>query len=72
MAMMPSICDPDTSDEEENMSKKLSSPKQKPKKGQKSTKMIEAKPIRVILFRLSIQTKLCDVINVIIKFLESL
>lgn len=41
---MSSICDPDTSDEEDQMNKKQ---KQRLKKQQKSTKLIEAKPVRV-------------------------
>lgn len=45
MASMSSICDPDTSDEEDSMSKKQK-PK-KTKKQQKATKLIEAKPQRV-------------------------
>lgn len=43
---MSSICDPDTSDEEVQINKK-EIPKQKPRKQQKSTKLIEAKPVRV-------------------------
>lgn len=43
MVTVSSICDPDTSDEEGSMNEK---PKQKPRK-QKSTKLIEAKPVRV-------------------------
>lgn len=42
MASMSSICDPDTSDEEDQMKNK-----QKPRKQQKSSKLIEAKPVRV-------------------------
>lgn len=43
MVTVSSICDPDTSDEEGSMNEK---PKQKPRK-QKSTKLIEAKPVRM-------------------------
>ncbi|CAH1637704.1 unnamed protein product [Spodoptera littoralis] len=43
MATVSSICDPDTSDEEATTNAK---PKQKPKK-QKSTKLIEPKPVRM-------------------------
>lgn len=44
-----SICDPDTSDEESNMNKKKDL-QEKKKKVQKSTKMIDAKPMRVSIF----------------------
>nr|XP_049704756.1 LOW QUALITY PROTEIN: claspin [Helicoverpa armigera] len=46
MATMSNICDPDTSDEESEMNKS-DMPKQKPRKQQKSTKLIEAKPVRM-------------------------
>ncbi|PZC75006.1 hypothetical protein B5X24_HaOG206831 [Helicoverpa armigera] len=46
MATMSNICDPDTSDEESEMNKS-EMPKQKPRKQQKSTKLIEAKPVRM-------------------------
>ncbi|XP_075983117.1 uncharacterized protein LOC142981239 [Anticarsia gemmatalis] len=47
IAGISSVCDPDTSDEESAMNNKLP-PKQRQKKSQlKSTKMIEAKPLRM-------------------------
>lgn len=45
MTSIPSICDPDTSDEE-NTSNKIA-PKQRQKKPQKSIKMTDAKPIKM-------------------------
>uniref|UniRef100_A0A2A4K416 Claspin n=1 Tax=Heliothis virescens TaxID=7102 RepID=A0A2A4K416_HELVI len=46
MALVANITDPDTSGEESEMNKS-EMPKQKPRKQQKSTKLIEAKPVRM-------------------------
>lgn len=45
---MSSICDPDTSDEEDSMNKKQKL--KKSRKQQKATKLIEAKPQRVSIY----------------------